>query len=77
MASITAPEKRKPETYTTEEMTALLNEWARVAGSDSMYAAMYLLTCTELPGRRDFAEHIDITTGYAADGSSAVSFWRG
>jgi hypothetical protein len=37
-------EKRRPETYTTEEMTALLNEWARVAGSYSMYAAMHLLT---------------------------------
>jgi hypothetical protein len=35
------------------------------------------LTCTELPGRKDFAKHIDITTGDAADGSSAVSFWGG
>ena len=67
MASTTPPEKRKPETYTTEEMTALLNEWARVVGSYSMYAAMHLLTYTELPGRRDFAKHVDIETGYAAD----------
>jgi hypothetical protein len=67
MTSTTAPEKREPETYTAEEMTALLNEWARVVGSWSMYAAMHLLTYTELPGRRDFARHIDIETGYAAD----------
>ena len=26
-----------------------------------------LLTYTELPGRRDFARHVDIETGYAAD----------
>jgi hypothetical protein len=67
MASTTAPKKRKPETYTAEEMTALLSEWARVTGSHSMYAAMHLLTYTELPGRRDFAKHVDIETGYAAD----------
>ena len=72
MASTTASKKRKPETYTTEEMTALLNEWARVAGSHSMYAAMHLLTYTELPGRKDFAKHIDITTGYAADKSEPL-----
>lgn len=42
MASTTAPEKRKPETYTAEEMTALLSERARVVGSCSMYAAMRL-----------------------------------
>lgn len=29
MADTTAPEKRQPEAYATEEMTALLNEWAR------------------------------------------------
>lgn len=67
MASTTAPKKRKPEMYTTEEMTALLNEWARVVGSYGMYAAMHLLTYTELPGRKDFAKHISIETGYAAD----------
>lgn len=72
MANTTAPKKRKPETYTTEEMTALLNEWARVVGSHSMYAAMHLLTYTELPGRKDFAKHIDITTGYAADESEPL-----
>jgi hypothetical protein len=38
--------KRTPETYTAEEMTALLSEWARVVGSYSMYAAMHLLTCS-------------------------------
>jgi hypothetical protein len=65
MASTTAP--KKPEACTAEEMTALLSEWARVVGSYSMYAAMYLLTYTELPGRRDFAKHVDIETGYAAD----------
>jgi hypothetical protein len=65
MASTTAP--KKPEDYTAEEMTALLNEWARVTGAYSMYAAMHLLTYTELPGRRDFAKHVDIETGYAAD----------
>lgn len=65
MTSITA--LKKPEAYTAEEMTALLNEWARVAGSHSMSAAMHLLTYTELPGRKDFAKHIDIQTGYAAD----------
>jgi hypothetical protein len=67
MASTAAPRKRKPETYTTEEMTKLLNEWARVVGSYGMYAAMHLLTYTELPGRKDFAKHVDIETGYAAD----------
>jgi hypothetical protein len=67
MADTAAPKKRKPETYTTEEMTSLLNEWARVVGSHSMYAAMHLLTYTELPGRKDFAKHVDITIGYAAD----------
>lgn len=49
-------------------MTALLNEWARVVDSYSMYAAMHLLTYTSLPGRKDFARHVDIETGYAADG---------
>lgn len=73
MASTTVPaDKRDPETYTAEEMTALLNEWARVVGSWSMYAAMHLLTYTELPGRRDFAKHIEITTGYAADESEPL-----
>jgi hypothetical protein len=67
MTRNTAPRKRKPETCTAEEMTTLLNEWARVVGSHSMYAAMHLLTYTELPGRRDFAKHVDIETGYAAD----------
>src|SRR6266702_5649842 len=67
MANTTAPKTRKPETYTTEEMTSLLSEWARVVGSCSMYAAMHLLTYTELPGRKDFAKHVDIETGYAAD----------
>ena len=67
MPSAAAPEKRKPETCTAEEMTALLSEWARVVGSYSMYAAMHLLTYTELPGRKDFAKHVDIETGYAAD----------
>lgn len=65
MTSTTTP--RKPEAYTAEEMTALLNEWARVVGSCSMYAAMHLLTYTEMPGRKDFARHVDIETGYAAD----------
>ena len=73
MASTTAPEKRGAETYTAGEMTALLNEWARVVGSWSMYAAMHLLTYTELPGRRDFARHVEITTGYAADESEPLS----
>ena len=67
MASTTSPEKRKPEACTAEEMTALLSEWARVVGSHSMHAAIHLLTYTELPGRRDFARHVDIETGYAAD----------
>ena len=73
MASTTAPEKRGAEAYTAGEMTALLNEWARVVGSWSMYAAMHLLTYTELPGRRDFARHVEITTGYAADESEPLS----
>ncbi len=72
MASTTVPEKRGAETYTAEEMTALLNEWARVVGSWSMYAAIHLLTYTELPGRRDFARHVEITTGYAADESEPL-----
>jgi hypothetical protein len=67
MANTTAPKNRKPEAYTTEEMTNLLSEWARVVGSHSMNAAMHLLTYTELPGRKDFAKHVDITIGYAAD----------
>ncbi|MCL2581001.1 MAG: hypothetical protein FWE35_00925 [Streptosporangiales bacterium] len=76
----TAPiAKRPPETYTAEEMTALLGEWACVVGSYGMYAAVHLLTYTELPGRRDFARHVDIETGYAADGSeplvAAVRDW--
>lgn len=72
MASTTVPEKRGAETYTAEEMTALLNEWARVVGSWSMYAAIHLLTFTELPGHRDFARHVEITTGYAADESEPL-----
>jgi hypothetical protein len=72
MANATAPKRRKADTYNTEEMTHLLNEWARVIGSDGMYAAMHLLTYTELPGRRDFAKHVDITTGYAADESEPL-----
>jgi hypothetical protein len=65
MTSTATP--KKPEAYTAQEMTALLREWARVVGSYSMQAAMHLLTYTELPGRRDFARHVDIETGYAAD----------
>ena len=72
MDSTTTPKKRKPETYTTAEMTALLNEWARVVGSYNMFAAIHLLTFTELPGRTDFAKHIQITTGYAADESEPL-----
>lgn len=72
MANAPAPKGRKADTYTTAEMTHLLNEWARVIGSDGMAAAMHLLTYTKLPGRRAFAAHVDITTGYAADGSEPL-----
>lgn len=53
-------------------MTELLNATARVLDSDSMRAAMHLLTYTELPGRKDFAAHVDIKRGPAVDGSTPV-----
>lgn len=65
--------KRRPAaSYNTEEMTELLNTAARVIDSGSMYAAMHLLTYTELPGRRDFAAHVEITRGHAFDGSTPL-----
>jgi hypothetical protein len=75
----TTPAARTPASYNTDEMTALLNEWARVRGVYALYAAVRLLSATSLPGTKAFARHVDVQTGYAADGTTplvaAVSDW--
>lgn len=50
-----------------DEMIALLDAAARVDGSRTMAAAMHLLTGTDLPGRPEFALHVDIKEGRLGD----------
>jgi hypothetical protein len=50
---------RPPASYDRDEMIALLTLAAHHDGACSM-AAVHLLTYTALPGRADFASHVDI-----------------
>ena len=52
-----------------EEMIALLDAAARVDGSRTMAAAMHLLNGTDLPGRPEFARHVDLEEGRLGDPS--------
>ena len=51
---------RPAASYSRDEMITLLTAAAHVASSHSMMAAVYLLTYTGLPGRQDFARHVDV-----------------
>ena len=51
---------RPSASYNRDEMIALLTAAAHVASAHSMMAAMHLLTYTGLPGRQDFARHVDV-----------------
>jgi hypothetical protein len=66
---------RRPSTYDQDEITDLLNAAARIDGRHSMKAAVHLLTYTELPGRSDFARHVDIRVGHTSDGASLTGAW--
>jgi hypothetical protein len=53
-------EIKPAEQYTAEQMSALLTVGAELAGTDTMRAAVHLLTFTALPGRRDFARLVEV-----------------
>jgi hypothetical protein len=53
---------------TREEMEAALLAYARRSGSDYQAAAAHLLVFTELPGRVDFARHVDVAEVAGDDG---------
>jgi hypothetical protein len=54
--------RRRPKAsaHAREEMVGMLGAAARVDGSVTMKAAMYLLAATDLPGTPQFARHVDI-----------------
>lgn len=58
---------------TADQMAAALTVAARASGSQLQQAAVHLLTFTELPGRTDFAAHVDLDfveiQGDESDGS--------
>jgi hypothetical protein len=51
---------RPAASYDRGEMIALLTVAAHADGAYSMVAAVHLLTYTALPGRADFARHVDL-----------------
>jgi hypothetical protein len=56
-------------------MRALLIAAAHVADTHSMMAAMHLLTYTGLPGRADFAKHVDVQAVTSAPGVTVLAAW--
>src|SRR5260370_23422954 len=70
-----APGPRPPASYNRDEMIALLTAAAHVASSHSMMAAMHLLTYTGLPGRQDFARHVDVQAVAFSDDVIVLAAW--
>src|SRR5260370_10454102 len=70
-----APGPRPPASYNRDEMIALLTAAAHVASSHSMMAAMHLLTYTGLPGRQDFARHVDVQAVAFSDDVTVLAAW--
>lgn len=54
------PTIRPAAEYSTEEMIALLQVGAQISGTLTTRAAVHLLTYTELPGRADFAQYVEV-----------------
>jgi hypothetical protein len=65
--------RMRPEasSYRRDKMIAMLSAAARVDGSATMKAAMYLLAATDLPGTRQFARHVDIEDGIVNERNSS------
>lgn len=65
---------RPAAAYGHEQMCALLTAGARVTGTLGAAAAAHALTFTALPGRKDFARHVEIAMA-EVDGSPVTCAW--
>jgi hypothetical protein len=65
--------RRRPKasSYKRDKMIAMLSAAARVDGSATMKAAMYLMSATDLPGTPQFARHVDIEDGIVNERNSS------
>ena len=70
-----AADPRPAARYGRDEMIALLTAAAHVDGAHSMAAAVHLLTYTGLPGRPDFARHVDVQAVAGADDVTVLGAW--